>query len=415
VPINVYNVREGWVRNTLSEYEIYERGMTSVVEINMRNLARWLDGVYDANLLSGTEAVSANINGDQGYVIYVSDRRGDRVKSEYLKNGTAFASTNGIVDNEDIYGPNGRLDEGEDIIDFGWNSNGSSKKGTLQKDTSELPDSGTICCTPSTVVPGVSASVDERLTRANTVLKWYNANNYFRRAVRLFDGETLSTSAAGNKLSPTKGITISSENMVYVWGNFNTTGITGIPSGGSTLNDGGYTGPQVPASIVCDALFPLSKTWFDASSALYPEGSSNPRNFSGDAYRMADDRLPSTSEGTSVRAGIIAGTTISALNAIPGRDATGQRRNGGIINYPRFLETWNLNGTTNSWNYAGSLIPLYRSTQAVSQWENDTSIIYMPPRRNWSFDSTFLTPNKLPPGTPFFQYVQATGFRQNLR
>jgi prepilin-type N-terminal cleavage/methylation domain-containing protein len=36
------------------------------------------------------------------------------------------------------------------------------------------------------------------------------------------------------------------------------------------------------------------------------------------------------------------------------------------------------------------------------------------PHRNWSFDETFLTPNKLPPGTPFFQNVQATGFRQSL-
>ena len=71
--------------------------------------------------------------------------------------------------------------------------------------------------------------------------------------------------------------------MVYVWGNYNTTGITGIPTGGSTLNDGGYTGAQVPASIVCDALFPLSKTWFDALSALYPEGASDARNLTGEA------------------------------------------------------------------------------------------------------------------------------------
>lgn len=42
-------------------------------------------------------------------------------------------------------------------------------------------------------------------------------------------------------------------------------------------------------------------------------------------------------------------------------------------------------------------------------------VIYMPPNRNWSFDTTYLTPNKLPPGTPFFQYVQATAFRQKLR
>lgn len=415
VPINVYNVREGWVRSTLSEYDIYERGMTSVIELNMRNLARWIDGVYDGNLLAGTEAVSANVKGDEGYVVYVSDRRGDRVKSEYLSNGTSYASTNGIVDNEDIYGPNGKLDPGEDVIDFGWNSNGTSKKGTLQKDTAELPDSGTICCTPPTTTAGTIAPVSERLSRANTVLRWFNTKNYFRRAVRLFDGETLSTSAASGKLSPTKGITVSSENMVYVWGNYNTTGVTGIPTGGSTLNDGGYTGPQVPASIVCDALFPLSKTWFDASSALYPEGSSDPRNLTGEEYRMADDNLPSTSAGTSVRAGVIAGTTISGLNGTPGRDASGLRRNGGIINYPRFLEIWNLDDITNTWSYTGSLIPLYRSTQALSQWENDTAVIYMPPRRNWSFDSTFLSPNKLPPGTPFFQYIQATGFRQSLK
>ena len=32
--------------------QVYERGITNVVEINMKNLARWMDGVYDNNLLS---------------------------------------------------------------------------------------------------------------------------------------------------------------------------------------------------------------------------------------------------------------------------------------------------------------------------------------------------------------------------
>jgi hypothetical protein len=412
VPINVYNVREGWIQSQLSEFNIYTRGVTSVVELNMRNLARWVDGVYDANLLAGTNAVSTNIGAEEGYVVYVSDRRGDQVKPEYLSNGTSYASTNGIVDNEDIYGPNNSLDAGEDVIDFGWNVGGASKKGTLQKDTRELPDAGTVGSAP--LLPLITP-VTDRIPRANTVLSTFNANGYFRRAVRLFDGETLSTSGASGKLSPTKGITIASENMVYIWGNYNTTGVSSIPSGGSTLNDGtGFTGAQVPASIVCDAFFPLSKTWFDASSALYPEGSSNARALSGEAYRMADEGA-STTEGTSVRAGIIAGTTISSLTRTPGRDAEGLRRNGGIINYPRFQETWNLNGTEKVWSYTGSFVPLFRSTQALSNWENDTSIIYMPPRRNWSFDSTFLTPSKLPPGTPFFQYVQSTGFRQSLR
>jgi hypothetical protein len=243
---------------------------------------------------------------------------------------------------------------------------------------------------------------------------------YFRRAVRLFDAETLSISAAPGKLSPTKGITIASENMVYTWGNYNTTGVTSIPAGGSTLNDGvGYDGAQIPSSIVCDAIFPLSKTWFDGLSAMYPEGSSDPDNQGGIAYRMADDKLPTIHDGTAVRAGLIAGTNLSSMTATPGRNAAGSRRNGGIVNYPRFLEIWNagIDDKTSveyAWSYTGSFIPLFNSTQAISQWENDTSVIYMPPRRNWSFDATFLNPNKLPPGTPFFQYVQGTGFRQVL-
>jgi hypothetical protein len=53
----------------------------NVIEINMHNLARWLDGVFDNNLLLGTTATSANIAAPDGYTIYVSDRRGDDVKS----------------------------------------------------------------------------------------------------------------------------------------------------------------------------------------------------------------------------------------------------------------------------------------------------------------------------------------------
>ena len=375
----------------------------------MRNLARWLDGKYDGNLLAGTNAVSTNIKGDEGYVVYVSDRRGDRVKGEYLSTGTSYASTNGTVDNEDIYGPNGVLDAGEDVIDFGWDATkaGAKKSGTLQNDTNELPNTG---ANYPTGAPWMT--VTDRISRAETALRYRTP--FFRRAVRLFDGETLSFTAAAKKLSPTKGITVSSENMVYMWGNFNTTGITGIPAGGSTLNNGSYTGAQVPASIVCDAFFPLSRTWFDALSVLYPEGSQDSARQFGEPYRMADEGA-TTTQGTSVRAGVIAGQTISSLTASPGRNSANLRRSGGIINYPRFLELWNLNGIEMSWNYTGSFIPMFRSTQAISQWENDTAVIYMPPRRNWSFDSTFLTPNKMPPGTPFFQYVQATGFRQSLK
>lgn len=406
VPINVYNVREGWTQSTLSRDNLYTRGLMSVVEINVRNLTRWLDGVYDKNLLKNTKAVSTNIRDIEGYVVYVSDRRGDKSRTEYLSDGTAFLSTNGIVDNEDIYGLNGVLDAGEDVIDFGWNADGTSRKGTLQHKIDELPDSGTIPgITPLAAAPVADPT---RLDRAKEALR--TQVSYFRRSVRLFDGEKLSVSPSEpNKLSPTKGVTIATENPVYIWGNFNATGITGIPANGSTLNNGGFTGNQIPSSIVADAFFPLSKTWFDGSPVLYPEGV---RGIT--IYRKADENLTSVSAATTVRAAIIAGTTISAMNGSPGRNANNDRINGGIHNYPRFLELWSAGGVDSPWNYTGSLVPLYRSTQAISQYEDSGANIYVPPRRNWSFDESFMTQQRLPPGTPFFQYVQATGFRQSL-
>ncbi len=396
-PINLYNVREGWYQSTMDKNDIYERGITSVIDINMRNLARWVDGVYDGNLLAGTDAVSTNIENGDGYVVYVSDRRGDQVNNEYLSDGSNYKSTNGIVDNEDIYGPNNQLDDGEDVIDFGWSGSAVSKKGTLQRDLRELPTTGKVFSL---------SSYSDRLSRAMAVMQ--HPVGYFRRSVRLFDGASLSITGASGKLSPTKGITISTENMVYIWGNFNTTGISSIPAGGSTLNDGtGFMGSQVPSSIVSDAFFPLSKTWFDGLPAMRPEAKDNTKS-----YRNADSNSTSVIQSTSVRAAIIAGSTLSVMNSFPGRNNLGEKFNGGIHNFPRFLEIW---GGNVPWNYTGSFIPLYHSTQAISQYEDSGIPIYTPPQRNWSYDTTFLTPNKLPPGTPFFQYVQATAFRQKLR
>jgi hypothetical protein len=385
VPINVYNVREGCITGANCDV-VYERGITNVVEINMRNLARWLDGVYDTNLLAGTNAVSTRIGNPGGYTVYVSDRRGDKVKPMLGPTGP-INSTNGMVDNEDIYGPNGALDPGEDV----------QETGVLVKDTTELPD-------PAALVGSYGANLT---MRALTVAAWTNPGEFARHSVRLFNGENLQISGAAGRLSATQGISISTENLLYTWGNYNTTGINAAPPAGfACLNEAAgpcrYLGNQVPASIVSDAFFPLSKTWADSSSAMYP----------GDlSRRLADRSLPSVSQETAVRAGIIAGNNLSALNGLPdaGNSAAGESRlNGGMHNFPRFLERWGAR-----WNFVGSLIPLYYSTQAVAQY-NANSTIYSPPVRNWAFDSTFLDPNKLPPSTPQFQYVQPTAFRQIL-
>ena len=419
VPINVYNVREGRLTTsnaapnlTSDANQVYERGITSVVEINMKNLARWVDGVYDTNLLANTGAVSVNIARPDGYVVYVSDRRGDNVKNLVVSNPgtnpvtfTNINSTNGMADNVDIYGPNGTMDDGEDV-----QGTGALTGSALVKDTAELPDPA--------VLAGTSNATDftSRRNRALTVAAWSNPSNYFRRSVRLFNAETLQTIGAPRAtLTTTLGITMSSENMVYSWGNYNTTGINQAPAAGiSSYNDPAVashymptaTDRQVPSSIVADAWFALSRTWSDSMNSIYPDLlSSRP------ADRIPSGTLAVTDE-TSVRAGIIAGNNLGALAGLPdaGNNAapSESRLNGGMHNFPRFLENWN-----GRFNFVGALIPLYRSTQALGPY-NAGSSIYDAPARNWAFDITFTNPARLPPGTPQFLHVEPTGFRQIL-
>lgn len=408
VPINVYNVREGRITSSLAAATVYERGVTNIVEINMRNLARWVDGVYDTTILYNTPAVSGNVASPDGYTVYVSDRRGDRVKA-VVDSGVNVNATNGMVDNEDIYGPNGiNGAQCSSLQDQNGCERGEDVQGTgfLVKDINELPDPAAL--------PGAYGT--NAFNRALTVSAWANLiggtgtdqNNhkYFRNAVRVFNGENLQISGGSGKLSTTKGITVSSENMVYIWGNYNTTGINvAPPDGTSSLNDNTttwfYLGNQVPTSIVCDAFFPLSKTFYDSETSLYPDTLGN---------RLADSS-PTVAQETSVRAAIIAGNNLSALTGAPDAGNSTDlesRLNGGMHNFPRFLENW-----TARWNFVGSLIPLYHSTQAVGQY-NAGSTIYSPPTRNWAFDVTFTNPNRLPPGTPLFQHIEPSGFKQCL-
>jgi hypothetical protein len=206
--------------------------------------------------------------------------------------------------------------------------------------------------------------------------------------------------------------------MIYVWGNYNTTGINVAPAAGvANLNDPAaaarYNGNQVPSSLVADAVFPLSKTWYDALPSMYPEGSTGRV---ADAGAATDISAIAVTDETAVRAGIISGSTLSSMTS--SASAPGyylDNLNGGVHNFPRFLESWGNGATwTKRWSYVGSFIILYNSLQAVGPWSVSGSIVYYPPIRNWAFDITFTDPYRLPPGTPQFQHVEPTGFRQIL-
>ncbi len=80
---------------------------------------------------------------------------------------------------------------------------------------------------------------------------------------------------------------------------------------------------------------------------------------------------------------------------------------GGVRYLLRSLEDWF--GLT--FNYKGSLASLYTSQYGVGVYKC-CNVVFFPTTLNYSFDTDFLDPAKLPPGTPRVQDIVVLGFRQ---
>ena len=180
-------------------------------------------------------------------------------------------------------------------------------------------------------------------------------------AVRIANGAIIPIN--GYLSSPASGFTIATPNPFYIWGNYNLPN----PAHAGTTN----TTETFPASLVCDAITILSANWTDSG---YGNGST-----------ALSSRIASN---TTINAAIIAGSVYSTGTAY------GQW-SGGVQNLPRLLESWT--GQTLTVN--GSLVNLYESAKANTQFQNP-SVYYYPPTRNFNHDPNFNNVTKLPPGTP---------------
>ena len=160
--------------------------------------------------------------------------------------------------------------------------------------------------------------------------------------IRLINGKRL----------PSTGLTIATDNPLYVLGDYNKR-------------------RKRPASLIGDANNILSNNWDDANSD-----------------KSLSNRIATN---TRVNAAIMAGNT----------ETTWGHYNGGLENFPRFLEYWS--GRT--FTYVGSLICVWESVHATGPWYYGGNY-YTAPTRNWSFDTDFLDPEKIPPGTVFVYTVQ---------
>ena len=105
---------------------------------------------------------------------------------------------------------------------------------------------------------------------------------------------------------------------------------------------------------------------------------------------------------------MLSGDTITTVAADPNQGGGDPRLGGGVHNFKRFLEDWK---NSTKLNYSGSIINLYNSNNNNGTFKC-CRVIYSPPVRNWVFDTTFNDPDRLPPGTPFFQEIKLTGFQR---
>jgi hypothetical protein len=426
-PIETFDAHEGLYNETLKVENIYKDafgrtvpwiGVMSLVEIDIGNFKKLVEHTHDGKFPAGTLPGGATDliipTSDDGYIIYVSDRRGDR------DNDGEFDMENIYVEKNNPNANNTFERAGEDIngnnvfdVDYDWEASRYIAQGAWTN--SDDP------------VQIVNPSGSTRFATAPTDLAALFDHKYNRRAVRLVNGPVLPGDE-GN------GLTIASENGVYIQGNYNarsvharpssyggrpTPSIDYCPNSDPSSNCGVSIERQVPASVAADAVTLLSNSWKDG------------RIFNDPFHR--DSLLPTATE-TTYRMGVITGMTLEFLyegasdGGHPNQGADHERMNGSMHEgMLRYLEYWGpprYEYSTNRYlNFSGSLIHLYNSCNMNGSWKiglgnagsNPADFdfhVFVPPSFNRTFERTFLNPERVPPGTPFIQYSTLTGFRQ---
>jgi hypothetical protein len=189
------------------------------------------------------------------------------------------------------------------------------------------------------------------------------ANNY---GVRIRKGTKLQATASG---SPTvKGLTIISDQAVYIHGHYNLTS-------------------KIPAAIMADSINLLSTNW------LISDANSN---------KTIGNRIAAN---TTVNAAFLAGT--DSTGNVEGAGGQGGAYNGGLENYPRLHEDWS--GKTLV--YRGSFVSLGKPRHVTGSWGSQS---YSPPARDWNYDTSFNNAANLPPITPRFNYLKQQVFLRDF-
>ena len=355
-PLNLYDPREGEVRDLVSYSDWAVGGIMNIVELDVGNLKRWLDGysLPDTAPFPGTTGTQVESVSQNGYLLYFSDRRGMIANAggdmagygyeDLINPATAAGAPNGVLDAGEDVNQNGVLDTyGEGNVGVGFS----------------VPDLHT------SRVPTNTVARTSRVSGARHVLKLVNG-------------------VQGNL--PTPGFTLGSENPVYVQGDYNA--------------NAGFGDPHAAAAIIADAVTFLSNAWGLPVVGI------------GDARSFQDPNNPTSRPATSTwyRVAVAAGKNI-AWDPAAWSSNVNDGMDGGVRHLFRSLEEW---PAGQSFNYQGSLASLFKSQYAVGVYKCCSSVFDIVDQDdlNYSFDTDFLIPSQLPPGTPRVQDIVALGFRQ---
>ena len=179
------------------------------------------------------------------------------------------------------------------------------------------------------------------------------------------------------------------------------------------------TNDKKPAALVGDGITILSEAWEDDENRpdddLFEDcegqiGSlGDPCN---DYEDWADDWDNERSAETTVNAAILAGHWATPCDWAESGCSEGYEDwyGGGIENFPRFLENWREPSDDKIiFHYTGALVSPFTSQKTTGTWNGS---YYVPPERDWAFDTDFRDPELLPPGTPNVGSVLRSAFRE---
>jgi PilX N-terminal len=404
-PNVLYDTREGVYRATSATVPITASGVMNYVELDAANLVKWFT----------TNQGGLGLDNNTGYTLYFSDRRGERVDPNAANTKTGSYGYNDFVNpNDPANGcPNTVADSGEDLEGDGTlrTYGGQEIAPALIAPANDMLTTANVAAvTPKNTIMwtgassltgnliGVTKTVGGGVTYsgglfANSNCGAGNANRpdvtygnaqearenpplFFRHALKIVNGQTLTI---GTSCSGTDGLTVTSENPVYIQGDYN-----------APVDDGSWGGTSVAAAVEGDAVTFLSNNWNDVNSFAYPYNINN-RAAAPTAYRAA----------------IISG------KGVPFPSIAGQAQDfgtdGGVHNFLRFLENWGL-----VCHYRGSLVSFFYNRQGVGTYKG-TGVYNPPSPRDYSFDTNFtLGPACLPPRTPSLRSVNTIGFSQEI-